>query len=165
MCAFGICAVAVDLRVAHEHVCAWDADVCEDGVAHVCAVKAHLQADVAGFDAREILACRGRAERYDEGVDAVILAREDELGHDDAMSGGEAESAGPVFGAGEGGRVYNELVGLGVECRCSFEAADEGSVAELGLGVCADDLARVHEGHPVGSLLRAGLQAECSAEH
>jgi len=163
--AFDVRAVTVDLRVAHEHVCAWDADVCEDGVAHVCAIETHLEADVAGLDSREVLATRGRAERHDEGVDAVVLAREDELGHDDAMGGGEAESAGPVFGAGKGGRVYNELVGLGVECRCGFEAADEGPVAELGLGICANDLAGVQEGHPVGSLLRAGLQAECSAEH
>lgn len=157
MCAFGICAVTVHLRVAHEHVCAWNADAGEDGVAHVCAVEAHLEPDVAGFDAWEVFASRGRAKRHDEGVDAVVLARENEFGHDDAVGGGEAESAGPVFGAGEGGRVDNELVGFGVECRCGFEAADEGPVAELGLGVCANDLAGVQEGNPVGSLLWAGL--------
>lgn len=141
MCAFGVCAVAVDLCVAHEHVSAGNPDAREDGVAHVCAVEAHLETDVAGFDARKVLASRGRAEGHDEGVDAMVFAREHELGHDDAVGGGEAESAGPVFGAGEGGRVDDEFVGFGVECGCGLEAADEGSVAELGLSVCANDLA------------------------
>lgn len=165
MRAFDVRAVAVDLRVAHEHVVAWDANVREEGVAHVGAVEAHFKADVTGFDASKVFASVERAELHDEGMDAVVLAREDEIGHYDAVGGGEAESARPVFGAGKGGRVNNELVGFGVECCHGFETADEGPVADLGLSVCADDLARIHEGHPVGALLWAGLQAECSAKH
>jgi len=39
----------MNLRIAHEHVCAWNANVCEDGVAHVYAIETHLQVDVVGF--------------------------------------------------------------------------------------------------------------------
>ena len=81
------------------------------------------------------------------------------------MRSGETEGAGPVFCAGESGGMDHEFVGLRVECRCGFQTAEKSPVANFGLGVCADDLAGLHEGHPIRSLFGGGLESQCRTEH
>ena len=162
---FDVRPVPQHLRVAHQHVRARDADLVEPGVSHVGAVEAHLQADIARLHARPVLVILQGAQLHHEGVHAVVLASRDELGHDDGVGGGEAERAGPILGAGQGGRVDHELVRCRVECGRGLQAAEEGPVAQLGLAVGAYDLAGFDQRHPVRTLLGRGLQLERRAKH
>lgn len=47
---------------------------------------------------------------HNEGMWSVVLALEDEPCHDDCMCGRLAHASRPPLGAGEGGRVQNELL-------------------------------------------------------
>jgi len=81
-----------------------------------------------------------RSDLNDEGVRTKVLALNDKARHEDAVRGRLAETAGPPLDARVCGRVEHKLVrGLVID-RKGLESTDERAVAQLGLGVRANDL-------------------------
>ena len=81
------------------------------------------------------------------------------------MRRSRAEPARPQIGRGQRGRVKHEAVGARVERRRRLEAADEGAVAELRLGVRADDSQRQSVGQELRLLLCICLGQQRRDEH
>eukprot|EP00160_Parvularia_atlantis_P014363 Unigene3537_Nuclearia_a/m.10800 Unigene3537_Nuclearia_a/g.10800 ORF Unigene3537_Nuclearia_a/g.10800 Unigene3537_Nuclearia_a/m.10800 type:complete len:307 (-) Unigene3537_Nuclearia_a:340-1260(-) len=158
-------AVWGDAGEAHEHDVARRAVVGQTEIAVIDGDIAQLRADVAQLDARQRQVRLEVAQLDHERVRAEVLALEHEARHEDAVRRRLAEAARPPLDARVGRRVEHKLLaGLVVDGE-GLEAANVCAVAELGLGVRADDLVVVDLGQPVGLLLVRGLPLDRVDEH
>jgi hypothetical protein len=73
----------------------------------------------------------GVAQLHDKGLDAVLLAVDDELGKDGAVGRGRGRAADPPLGRVQVRGVDDELVALRVERRRRLDASDVGAMGEL----------------------------------
>jgi len=145
------------------------------------ALTAHLGSDVANDDAGQRGVVFEAAELDDEGVWSIVLAVDKQAGHEHAVVGRLAETAGPPLGRGDGGAVCHQnqklwlhRLGIPVEDKllCALvvrgrglEAAEEGAVAELCLCVRAEDLERGCLGEPLADLVLVHLALQRRDKH
>jgi len=153
-----VAAVVGDHGVAVEKVGARDPHAVEPDPAVVDAVEADLRAAVLDPHARHRPALVV-ADAYDEGVHAVRLAAEHELGEHHGVAGvlrgvADVVLAGPVVGG-----VDDELAGLHVVRRGRAQRLHVGAVARLGHREAAEQPA-VDQVLEVGVVVRLGAELE-----
>ncbi|KAI7515060.1 acyl-CoA oxidase [Hortaea werneckii] len=157
--------LGVDAGEASQHVDVGDLDLVEEQVAIVHGVVAELGTDIADVDVLQRLVSVQVTDLDHEGVGAVGLASNDELGHDDGMVGGAAERANPPLAGGQGRGVDGEGLVVGIPGGGGLQPADVGAVAELGLSVTADVAVLLGVAQEALVLLGGALVAQGDEEH
>jgi hypothetical protein len=110
-------------------------DLVEEQETVIHSVVTKLRTNVTNVDILKRQMCLEIADLNDEGVGTVRLVVDVQLSHDDGVVGGAAEGADPPLTGGQGGRVDDEGLVLGVPGGRCLETSYVGTVTELGLGV------------------------------
>lgn len=102
-----------------------------------CSLVAELGSDIADVDVRQRLVRLEVPDRHNEGVRAVGLVVDDQLGHHHGVVGGAAQRADPPLGSGQVWGVDDEALVLGAPDSQRLKAPHVGTVAQLGLSIAS----------------------------
>lgn len=101
---------------------------------------AELRTDVSDVDILQRLVGLQITNLDNERVGAIVLASDEQLGHNHGMVGSATQRADPPLRGSQGRRVDCESFVVRVPSGCCFQATDVGTMAQFRLCVTSNDL-------------------------